>query len=187
MTHRSQTTYPHLGAFTQLINFFLANTAPKEIQHSFAAQYVIALHKDQHNLAKIRPIGIGTALRRITAATMLTLHGHALATFLIPHGQLAINVPGGLDFIIHSTQAQIQHYIDIPNPTRALLTLDITNMFNAISRQACRHTISQNPTLHALLPVFDLLYRTSNTCWYQTDTQSYDNFPQPEGFTQGVL
>lgn len=185
-THRSQTTYPHLAAFTQLLNYFITNTTPTTIQESFAAQYVIALHKDPHNLSKIRPIGIGTAFRRITAAAMLTLHGHALATFLIPHGQLAINVPGGLDFIVHSTQAQIQHYITTPqHPTRALLTLDITNMFNAISRRACCHTISQNPTLHALLPVFDLLYHTSNTCWYQTDTHSYDHFPQPEGFTQG--
>jgi hypothetical protein len=58
-------------------------------------------------------------------------------------------------------------------------------MFNAISRRACRHTITQNPTLHALLPVFDLLYHSSNTCWYQNDTNTYEHFPQPEGFTQG--
>lgn len=173
-THRHQHQFPYLHSITTLINHFLSNRTPPDIQSTYAAQYVIALHKDQTNLNKIRPIGIGTALRRITAAAAITLHG-----------QLGINVPGGLDFIVHSTQAQIHTYINQPQPTRALLTLDITNMFNAISRQACRHTLTQNPSLQPLLPIFDLLYSNDNQCWYQTPNHDYQHFPQAEGFTQG--
>lgn len=182
-THRSNLTYPYLESFSTLINSFAANKTPTDIQETFAAQYVIALHKDPKNLDKIRPIGIGTALRRITAATLMTAHGPTIADFLVPHGQMGIAIPGGLDFIVHSTQAQIQTYITTHQ--RALITLDIENMFNAISRQACRHTIIQEPTLQPLCPYFDLLYSKSNLCWYQTPERQYLNFPQQEGFTQG--
>jgi hypothetical protein len=182
-THRTQTSYPYLPLFTELINTLANNNIPTDTKTVFAAQYVIALHKDPNNLSKIRPIGIGTALRRLTAATLMTIYGTTIADFLVPHGQLAIAVPGGLDFIVHSTQAQVQTYVTTHQ--RALVTLDIANMFNAISRQACRHTISQQPQLQPLLSYFDLLYSDANTCWYQTPELQYNYFPQPEGFTQG--
>jgi hypothetical protein len=184
-THRHQLSYPYLFALTSLLNSFLHNNIPPDIQPTFAAQYVIALHKDQHNLDKIRPIGIGTALRRLTAAASLIQHGTTIASFLIPHGQLGINVPGGLDFIVHSTQAQLNTFMSPNQPTQALLTLDIANMFNAISRQACRHALLQDNTLQPLLPFFDLLYHQHNRCWYQTPQGTYQQFPQEEGFTQG--
>jgi hypothetical protein len=73
-----------------------------------------------------------------------------------------------------------------PNqPTRALLTLDIANMFNAISRLACRQALLHDNTLQQLLPFFDLLYHQHNRCWYQTPQGAYQQFPQEEGFTQG--
>jgi hypothetical protein len=172
-------------SLTRLLNFFIHNQVPDDIRSTFAAQYVIALHKDPQNLDKIRPIGIGTALRRLAAAASITLHGHTLASYLIPHGQLGIHVPGGLDFIVHSTQAQLNTYMTQEHPTRALLTLDIANMFNAISRQACRHTLLKEPTLQPLVPFFDLLYHNYNECWYNTPNHDYQCFPQHEGFTQG--
>jgi hypothetical protein len=58
-------------------------------------------------------------------------------------------------------------------------------MFNAISRQACRHALLQDNTLQPLLPFFDLLYHQHNRCWYQTPQGTYQQFPQEEGFTQG--
>jgi hypothetical protein len=113
----------------------------------------------------------------------MTIYGNIIAEFLVPHGQLGIAVPGGLDFIVHSTQAQVQTYV--ATHQQALLTLDIANMFNAISRQACRHTISHEQQLQPLLSYFDLLYADANTCWYRTPEYQYSHFPQPEGFTQG--
>jgi hypothetical protein len=182
-SHRSNITHPYLEAFTTLINALASNNIPKDTQPAFAAQYVIALHKDPTNLDKIRPIGIGTALRRITAATLMTIHGSTIADYLVPHGQMGIAISGGLDFIVHSTQAQLQTYT--ATHQRALVTLDIENMFNAISRQACKHTLQNEPLLTPLIPYFELLYSNSNICWYQTPERQYQHFPQQEGFTQG--
>jgi hypothetical protein len=61
-THPTQTSYPYLPMFTELINALAHNQIPTNTKTAFAAQYVIALHKDPNNLNKIRPIGIGTVL-----------------------------------------------------------------------------------------------------------------------------
>jgi hypothetical protein len=90
---------------------------------------------------------------------------------------------GVRDFIVLSTQAQLNIFMSPNQPTRALLTLDIANMFNAISRLACRQALLHDNTLQQLLPFFDLLYHQHNRCWYQTPQGTYQQFPQEEGFT----
>jgi hypothetical protein len=52
-THQHQTQYPYLSSLTLLLNSFLHNQVPDDIRSTFAAQYVIALHKDPQNLDKI--------------------------------------------------------------------------------------------------------------------------------------
>jgi hypothetical protein len=185
-TRETQTTHPYLDAFCNLITLIAHNNIPPTVKPYLAAQYVVALHKDPQNLDKLRPIGIGTALRRITAAALMTQLGTTIAETLLPHGQLGIAISGGLDFICHSTQAQIEMFMPTPHQSsRALVCLDIENMFNAISRQACRHQLTTTPQLQTLLPFFDLLYSNPNTCWHKSPSTHYDNFPQWEGFAQG--
>jgi hypothetical protein len=116
----------------------------------------------------------------------MTHYGPNIAETLLPHGQLGIAISGGLDFICHSTQAQLETFMQTPSTSsRALLSLDIENMFNAISRQACRSQLLDNSKLQPLLPFFDLLYANPNTCWHKSPINHYDNFPQWEGFAQG--
>jgi hypothetical protein len=151
-TQETQTIFPYLQTFAQLIHIMAHNKVPVAVKPYLSAQYVVALHKDPNHLDKLRPIGIGTALRRITAACLMTQYGPTIAEVLLPHGQLGIAISGGLDFICHSTQAQLETFM--PNPqssTRALLALDIENMFNAISRSACRQQLHRNPKLQPLL------------------------------------
>jgi hypothetical protein len=182
----TQTTYPYLATFSNLIQIIAQNKIPPAVKPYLAAQYVVALHKDPVNLDKLRPIGIGTALRRITAGCLMTHYGPNIAETLLPHGQLGIAISGGLDFICHSTQAQLETFMQTPSTSsRALLSLDIENMFNAISRQACRSQLLDNSKLQPLLPFFDLLYANPNTCWHKSPINHYDNFPQWEGFAQG--
>jgi hypothetical protein len=187
VTQDTQTLFPYLDTFHNLITHIAHNNLPPAVKPFFSAQYVVALHKDPKNLDKIRPIGIGTALRRITAAILMSQFNTAFAEILTPHGQLGIAISGGLDFICHSTQAQVSQFMPTPQQSsRALLSLDIINMFNAISRQACRHQLlAKYPALQPLLPFFDLLYSNPNTCWHKSPTMHFDNFPQWEGFAQG--
>jgi hypothetical protein len=115
-----------------------------------------------------------------------------LSQFNAPDGQYGIAIKGGLEFIVH--EAQAQHYVYRRTPPnnngkpgkRVLLLLDISNMFKEISRDACRLQIFTNPKFKPILPYFDLLYSSPNTCWYKdAETGKYQQFLQHEGFTQG--
>jgi hypothetical protein len=74
----------------------------------------------------------------------------------------------------------------MPNaPTRALLLLDIVNMFNAVSREACRSVLATHDKFNALIHFFDILYSVNIPCWYRQPDGTFATFDQAEGFTQG--
>jgi hypothetical protein len=90
-----------------------------------------------------------------------------------------------MDFIIHSTISDVERYLDDPTtPDRAMNILDLHNMFNECSRDACREELLKHDDLKTLIPYFDLLYDSDNTCWYVT-ADGFHFFNQAEGFAQG--
>jgi hypothetical protein len=66
-----------------------------------------------------------------------------------------------------------------------MLLLDLTNMFNAVSRESARSALANHDTFRSLLPLFDLLHDTANACWYRTPDSDWSVFSQHEGFAQG--
>ena len=168
------------------MNLILQGRGPPAIHHLVSANYFLALHKDPTNPSKLRPIGIGTALRRVSATAALYLTAPHLSNFLPLLGQFGIQTSGGIDLAIQSTICQLQQYITSPQtPTRALLLLDLTNMFNAVSRQACRLILQQRPATIPLIPLFDLLHSQLSTSWYYDKSRLPQSFLQEEGFPQG--
>jgi hypothetical protein len=181
---------PYTQTFCRILRLILSNDIPKSIVPFLSANRFIALHKDPNDDSKLRPIGIGTAYRRIAGAVIMTLYANRFSSFLLTEGQFGIAISGGIDFLLHSAQAQLHQYIDRPlasnqAPHRALLSLDITNMFNAVSRDAARAVLANNSQFHALLPYFDLMYGSSNRCFFTCPDGSSDYFLQHEGFPQG--
>ncbi|MGH7974390.1 MAG: reverse transcriptase domain-containing protein [bacterium] len=68
-------------------------------------------------------------------------------------------------------------------PTRALVQLDLKNMFNSVSRQKARQLIQRH--FRHLLPLFDLMYKIPPKVWYQLPEGTWKYFLQIEGFPQG--
>ena len=175
------------------MTFYIITAAniPSDIRPYISGNYFTALHKDKNNHENVRPLGIGTAYRRVTAASVISAQAADFAEFLLPQGQFGINIPSGLDYIIHSTYTDLERFVTFdPDdtsklPTRAVLFLDIANMFNAISRDACRSVLQSHPVFKTLLPLFDLLYKDPNVCWYQQPDGTFASFLQHEGFAQG--
>jgi hypothetical protein len=85
----------------------------------------------------MRPIAIGTALRRTIAALVAHNIKPVATRLLLPTGQYGIGISGGIDFVIATTLIQLEHLVDTPHPTHALLLADITNMFHVTLRDAC--------------------------------------------------
>ncbi len=100
----------------------------KECDASFNWDSFLAMCKDPNDHDKLRPLGIGSSFRRISAALAITVLGFDAAEFLLPQGQFGIGVPSGLDCITHSTMADLERHLDSTAPTRALLMLSLIHI-----------------------------------------------------------
>jgi hypothetical protein len=164
---------PYFATFAKIIGFILANAIPPAIAPLLRSNRFIAFHKDPDHLTKLRPIGIGTAYRRIIGALIFTTYAEDFASFLLPHGQMGIAARGGIEFLIHTAQAQLDHCMQQPllkghHPQRALLLLDIINMFNKTSRACAKDVLLSQPQFCSLLPYFELMYGKDNHCYFRT-------------------
>ena len=178
--------FSNLMALTQLI---VTGQIPITIQTLLAGNYFLALHKDLTNLEKLRPIGIGIALRRLAVKTALVHMTDAVRPILLKGGQYGIQTPGGVDFVAQTTTAAVHKYIHCDNednlPSRSLLLLDLRNMFNNTSRTAAREILINDPATAPLVPLYDLLTGKPCQSWFFDANHNPDYFLQEEGFPQG--
>ena len=84
------------------------------------------------------------------------------AKHLLPFNY-AFGVNGTMDFIISTVRLGVEKYITGRQdrgllPTGVLLSIDIKNMFNSISRQKLRHIIAED--FPDLLSFIDMMYAT---------------------------
>ena len=186
---RNSPIQPYLQPFSEVLQLILANRIPPQAGPYFAANYFMALHKDPDDPTKLRPIGMGGALRRVAGKYAMEILKSRLASYLLPFGQFAIAIRGGLQFMVDSIRTQIHRYLPTTaNPhlaSRVLLLLDIRNMFNEVSRAAVRDFLFDSPEFSCLLPFYDLCYGDPNRCYYFSSTGSLDFFLQQEGHAQG--
>ena len=138
---------------------------------------------------KLRPVAVGGGWRR--AFTSITVkHNTKLFTeFLTPYN-FAIGIKGGSNFVYHTINNEIDKYItqdckDFQQnpPTRCLISLDIRNMFNEISRERAIEIISTH--FPHLTHTVNLLLSDPTTCWYLTPSGEWKSSQQKEGLPQG--
>ena len=97
-----------------------------------------ALQKDPADLSKLIYLGVPAAICRITVVLILTTYCSHFAEHLLPFNY-AIGINGGVDVITHTIRLGVNKFIHNKEaedklPTIALVSLDIRNMFHAISR-----------------------------------------------------
>ncbi len=149
--------------------------------------YLVALHKDVTNLKKLRPIGVPTAIRRVTAALLINKNKSDFTSHLLPFNY-ALGVHGGINTVVNTFRNGTYKYITQPQldnkrPTRALVSLDIRNMFNAVSRHKLREIIAHE--FPHLQPIADSLYKTTHHAKYKNLDGKWETIEVEEGFTQG--
>lgn len=100
----------------------------------------------------------------------------------------AIGVSGAVDIIIKTVQLGVDKYIidkekDGELPSQALVSLDIRNMFSAVSRERLRKIIAEKfPTLE---PFADLIYEGAGETFVRKEDGSWVIVKVNEGFSQG--
>ena len=166
----------------------LANgDVPPRILRILRTTYLVALHKDPTDPLKLRPLGIPSAIRRITAISILHMYKSRFAKYLLPFN-FAFGIHGGVDFITTTLRLAVDKYMIQPEkagrlPSRALVSLDIRNMFNAMSRQKARQIICREfPELEAFV---DSLYADPGQQMVRCADGTWASLPVEEGFSQG--
>jgi len=183
----SEERFPNIDLLGSLLHILYSGNLPKEIRDYINCNESVSFHKDPSNLNAIRPIGIGTAIRRIAAAHTMSATRDKAAEYLAPT-QFAIGLSSGMDTITHTIQSHTSRYIERPTtqkttPTRAILILDLKNMFNQVSMVKAREIIYNN--FSHLLPLFDTLYFEPTKCWYRCPDGSRHYILRKEGSSQG--
>ena len=176
---------PNLSVFADITQLLVNNQLHPELQTYFSSNWFMALHKDSEDKTKLRPIGMGTAYRRITGKYLMMLLDEEIAKVLTPHGQWGIAVRGGIDFMIHTSRVLVERYLKPNTESRTAIALDLVNCWNNASREAAQDELAENPTLQQLLPFTELLYDHDVPCWYSGDQGTIQSFLQKEGHCQG--
>jgi hypothetical protein len=149
--------------------------------------YLFCLHKDLDDPTKLQPIGVPTAIRRILASHVAKTFRNTFARHLLPYNY-AIGVPNGMDFVVKATQLQVDRFITQPqlrgdSPSRCLVSLDLKNMFNEISREKIFEIITAH--FPELLPLTSMLYNETGEVWLRMADGSCATIDMVEGTNQG--
>ena len=162
---------------------------PPSIRKLYNSSFVFGLHKDAHNLPKLRPIAVGGGLRRLLTSCIVKHNVNAFAEFLMPYNY-TIGIKGVTNFIHHTISLEIDKYIKRDHkttehnpPTRCAISLDICNMFNEISREEAKNII--NTHFPHLSNVTSLLINDPTVCYYLSPDGSWQHLLQEEGLPQG--
>ena len=170
-----------------LFNLVYQGKIPNKARHFFTDTYLFCLHKDETDNKKLRPIGIPTAMRRLMATHIANHWKDKFALHLLPYN-FAVGVPNGMDFIIKSMQLSIERFIEQPEekdtlPSRAAIFVDLTNMFNSVSRAELFDIIATDfPELYHLTKLFYAEHGSVHCKWNNT---SWKQLEMEDGVNQG--
>jgi len=115
-----------LETLTSIINLMLAGNIPSTIRPYLCGANLTALDKDGND---VRPIAVGTTLRRIASKCVSSLWKDSLNTYLGPN-QFG-NRTRGTETVIHT----VREYMSLQDTEFGILKIDIKNAFNSISRE----------------------------------------------------
>ena len=153
----SSTTNQALRLFFQRIHNGLIEP---DMEPYFTTTYLFCLHKDPHDLSKLQPLGIQTAIRQIITNHVAHSLRSKYASHLLPYN-FAVGIEGGMNFVIKASQLSVEKHITLPMkaghaPLCCVVSLDLKNMFNEILREKVFEVVEAN--FPEILPLTKLLY-----------------------------
>ena len=162
-----------LGCITSLCNKMLRGGIPDDILPFLYGASMIAFSKPNGG---IRPIAIGTTLRRLTAKAVANVFKEASRSKLFPH-QLGVAVPGGAEAIVHSARSFCLSYMSSANPV-LFLKIDFANAFNSVRRDVLLQSVQTE---------FPDFYPFFYQCYSKPTCLLFNGYPIPssEGVQQG--
>ena len=164
-----------LHALTRFVNLEKDGTLPDEwYQYNTAA--ILVAHGN-----KMRPLGMGSTGRKLVSATSLAASSKEITKELAPF-QLSYAVKNGCEAVVHL----LRQMHELNGATHVIITLDVSNAFNSVSRLQGLLTIAQS--LPGVYTYANCTYRRKNTLWLESpEEQTRERIQGEEGSTQGAV
>ena len=180
---------PYANTVYEFFKIIIEGNIPTNIKRAYNSSFLFGLHKDPEDLSKLRPVAVGSGWRRAFTSTLVRHNNPAFTKYLMPYNY-AVGVKGGTNFIYHTIRCEIEKYVrrtpaEIAHnpPTRCVVSLDISNMFNEISREKAMDIITKH--FPHLKEYTNLLIGEPTQCWYLQPDGKWKFFNQEEGLPQG--
>ena len=122
----SGVTAPFLSALSSFVSHVLNGNTPTALRHVFFGARLVALTKRDGG---VRPIAVGSTLRRLVAKVAVQLVSDDMTTILAPR-QLGFGVKGGAEAAVHAARSYLNHL----DSDSAMVKLDFRNAFNTVRR-----------------------------------------------------
>ena len=132
-------------------NSFLSGSIPSSIATVLAGAKLIALKKNE---CDVRPIAVGSCIRRLVAKSVCFQMKEVIANYLAPH-QYEVCTPGGSEMLTHLVQLCLQEH-----PDWVVLKLDAKNAFNTVSRKSILSEVALHFLPRAVSIYFKVLRST---------------------------
>jgi len=128
-----------LHNLTRLMNFLLAGKASPLLAPWLCGAPLTALLKKNGG---VRPIAVGEILRRLASRLCCQFARPFLPDYFLPHGQVGVGIPGGLEAAIHA----VRHSLSVlgNDNSLALLKIDMKNAFNECNRTSFLDRVSED-------------------------------------------
>ena len=184
---RKEKTDIKLETLSEFFTVILNGNVPDKIKNVLRTTYTVALHKDPTDKSKLRPLGVPSAIRRIVGIAAVFCFKSRFAEYLLPHN-VAIGVNGGIDIATSTFRLGVEKYISGPEkeghlPSRVLVSLDIVNMFNSISREKLLQIMARD--FPELFPLAHMLYSEVGYTLLRRGDGTWETLAMEEGFSQG--
>ena len=112
---------------------------------------------------KLRPIAMGEWLRRLVGRLLLRAHTGPVRGYVEPV-QLGVGTPCGVETAARAAQGFLHSPL---GAGRVLVTVDLRDAFQKVSRAAYFRVLLGRPDLGGLVPYTRLLYSGPSTMWYR--------------------
>jgi hypothetical protein len=162
----------------------------ERVKEMFSAVYAIAFHKDwPANPHKIRQENIGTSPWHIVTGILARHYKDKFCEHLLPYNFIAVR--GGSQAVYHVLHLECNHHLFRTReqlmagnmPLKVLLSLNLVNMFNNMSRRQCRNILRRH--FPQLLSVFNNMYQNATKVWTTLPDGTSHALFMIEGFSQG--
>ena len=111
----------------------------------------------------VRPLGIASVVRRLLERVVLQVVRKEFERVLAPF-QFACGAASGAEMFTH-----FMRVVGDLHPEWSWLSLDLSNAFNCVSREAIVEALERHEGLRCLIPLFAMLYDEDGELWFWGD------------------